>query len=77
MSRTKRKPDPYKLDEKQTWKSTADRKRWYKPSAKAKRYLEKIRPANKSKMKQAMLHPDEHNHIILPVDHKTDQWYYN
>lgn len=60
------------------WKATADRKKWYKPSKKNKDgQLKKIRPVTRPKIKNAMLHPDEDGEVILPVDKKTDVWYYN
>ena len=60
------------------WKATADRKKWYKPSKKNKDgQLKKIRPVTRPKIKNAMLRPDEDGEVILPVDKKTDVWYYN
>ncbi len=60
------------------WKATADRKKWYKPSKKNKKgYLGKIRLGKKPAMKQAMAHPDEDGQVVLPVERRTDDWYYN
>ena len=62
----------------EAWKATADRKKWYKPHKKNKeQWLNKLRPGNKAKMKEAMRHPDEDGEIVLPVEKKTDCWYYN
>jgi hypothetical protein len=82
MSNTKRKDyyieangSPLFGDE---WKATADRKKWYKPSKKNKDgQLKKIRPVTRPKIKNAMQRPDEDGEVILPVDKKTDIWYYN
>ncbi len=82
MSHTKRKDYYVEADGKplfgEKWKATSDRKKWYKPSKKIKKnFLVKLRPGNKAKLKQAMNHPDEDGEIILPVEKKTDAWYYN
>ena len=81
MSNTKRK-DYYieacgsPLFEKK-WKATSDKKKWYKPSSKAKQYLIKIRPGNRVAMNRAMRKLDEDNEIILPEERITDCWNYN
>jgi hypothetical protein len=60
------------------WEAVMDKKKWYKPSKKQKNgYLSKIRLGRRTDMKKAMKHPDEDGDIILPVQKKTDVWYYN
>jgi hypothetical protein len=81
MSNTKRKDyyvDTYgsPLSEKK-WKATSDKKKWYKPSSKAKEWLQKERPGKKVKLRRAMQKVDEDNEIILPIDKKTDSWNWN
>jgi hypothetical protein len=58
------------------WKATSDKKKWYKPGMKAKKYLLKARPGNRIKMNRAMQKLDEDNEIILPEERITDRWYY-
>ena len=61
-----------------TWKATADGKKWYKPAKKQKQgWLGKVRPGNKVAMKRAMVRADEDGDVVLPVERKTDTWYYN
>lgn len=81
MSRTKRKDhyiekhgEPIFGDE---WKATADKKKWYKPSKKAKKYLDKTRTNKDSLIKKAMLNPDDDGNVILPPKKNTDTWNYN
>jgi hypothetical protein len=82
MSNTKRKDyyvtvSDYYPDSKK-WKATSDRKKWYKPTKKAKKgYVGKARLGRKADMKRAMMRPDEDGEIILPVEKKTDVWFYN
>lgn len=65
-------------DANEKWKMFRDKKKWYKPSKKQKNgYLSKLRTARRVDMKKAMMHPDEDGEIVLPVEKKTDVWYYN
>lgn len=81
MSRTKRKDryiekhgEPIFGDE---WQATSDRKKWYKPSKKAKERLAKLHTDRDSIVKKAMRNPDEDGNVSLPPKKKTDTWYYN
>jgi hypothetical protein len=84
MSNTKRR-DHYVdangkplFDEDKPWKVLGDRKKWYKPSKKAKEGdLMKVRVGRRRDLNKAMLHPDDDGDVILPVEKKTDVWYYN
>lgn len=87
MSKTKRK-DHYletgqgslheTFQPEKAWRDTSDRKKWYKPSKKDKQgWLSKIRKGRKVQLNRAMQRPDEHGQVILPVEKKTDVWYYN
>ena len=82
MSKTKRKDHYIEVSGKpifdKEWKAEADRKKWYKPSKSDKEgWLGKIRPGKKVAMKRAMKTPDEDGEIILPIEKKTDTWFYN
>lgn len=82
MSKTKRKDHYLEATGKpcfgEEWKAISDRKKWYKPSRKDKQgSLSKLRPGRKVELKRAMQRPDEHGQVILPVEKKTDIWYYN
>lgn len=59
------------------WQAAADKKKWYKPSKKAKKYLDKSRTDKDSALKKAMLNPDEDGNVILPPKKNTDTWNYN
>lgn len=81
MSRTKRK-DYYvekygELIYDDEWKATSDKKKPYKPSKKAKRYLDKTRTNKDSLVKKAMQNPDEDGNVTLPPKKNTDTWNYN
>ncbi len=65
---------PITNDPEITWKDTADRKKWHKPSKKAKVYLHKGR---KAKLKQALRQADDYDNLPVPKEPKSDVWNYN
>jgi len=81
MSRTKRKDhfiekygEPLFGDK---WEATSDKKKWYKPSKKQKKFLEKERTDKPSLIKKAMQNPDEDGNVLLPPKKNTDTYYFN
>ena len=82
MSNTKRKDHYIEAHGKsifdENWKATMDKKKWYKPSKKNKEGgLMKIRVGRRRDLNKAMQHPDEDGEVILPLEKKSDVWYYN
>ncbi len=59
-------------EEKTTWKDTRDKKPWYKPGKKAKKYLHKGRKS-KSKIKKI----DDIETVAFDPEKKSDVWRYN
>lgn len=82
MSRTKRKDYYIQADGQpfgaKKWHATGDKKKWYKPNKKFKKAQRK-RDASKpkQKLKEAFVHGDDWDGIILPDAKKHDVWDYN